>query len=153
LVVKPNRPPENPSGQINEAGPETQAATQTLSRTQAPDPPESLIFGVFRSILEPSIVKPPELRTSTGIEQGTLIHRVEPSYPLMARSSHIQGAVVLEATISRDGSVRAVRPVTGNALLMNSAVIAVKQWRYTPYKLNGQPLDVQTRITLNFALP
>ena len=160
LTVKSNQSLGDLRPQVGRVASGIQSNTQTLPVSDVPPP--SLIFSsnagavpppVIRNIVEPSTAKLQGPRTSTGIEEGKLIRRIEPRYPNLALSSHIQGTVVLEATITRDGSVSGVRPITGNALLMNSAVNAVKQWRYTPYKLNGQPLDVQTRITLNFALP
>jgi TonB family protein len=160
LTVKAKQSLGDLRPQVGRVASGTQSNTQTLPVSDVPPP--SLIFSsnagavpppVIRNIVEPSTAKLQGPRMSTGIEEGKLIRRIEPRYPNLALSSHIQGTVVLEATITRDGSVSGVRPITGNALLMNSAVNAVKQWRYTPYKLNGQPLDVQTRITLNFALP
>ena len=75
-----------------------------------------------------------------------------PVYPLLARQAHIQGAVVLDADISKEGSVDALRVISGHPLLISAAVKAVKEWRYKPYKLNGAQVPVNTHITVKFSL-
>lgn len=90
-------------------------------------------------------------RTST-ILQGMLIRRVEPMYPPMARAAHIQGPVVLAAVISKDGTIENLRTLSGHPMLVSAAVTAVSQWRYRPYILNGEAIEVDTQITVNFIL-
>ena len=82
-----------------------------------------------------------------------LVHRVEPEYPTEARTQHIQGSVVLEVQVLGDGTVGNIETVTGNPLLADAAVHAVKQWKYQPYVVDGQPVQSQTRITIKFRLP
>lgn len=94
-----------------------------------------------------ALVIPPE------VAEALLIHRVEPLYPVQAKQAGVQGKVVLEATIGRDGAVQKLIPVSGDPGLSAAATDAVRQWRYKPYLHNGQPLTVQTRIELQFALP
>jgi TonB family protein len=84
---------------------------------------------------------------------GSLLHRVEPEYPEEARQQRIQGAVVLEVRIGRDGAIQDVRLVSGQPLLADAAIAAVKQWRFKPRVLKGQPVEMQTRVTLNFRMP
>ena len=82
-----------------------------------------------------------------------LIHRVEPEYPPEARAQHIQGAVVLDVQIGGDGAVHNIAVVEGNSLLADAAVQAVRQWRYQPFSVDGQSVEMQTRITIRFTLP
>jgi TonB family protein len=87
------------------------------------------------------------------VAEGSLVHRVEPDYPEEARKQGIQGAVVLEVQIGRDGAIQDVKVVSGQLLLADAAIAAVKQWRIRPHMVQGQPVEMQTRITLNFRLP
>lgn len=84
--------------------------------------------------------------------QGNLIDRVQPLYPAIAKAAHIQGAVVLIAVISRDGTIQNLQVISGHPMLVKAAMEAVKQWRYRPYVLNGQPVEVETQVTVNFVL-
>jgi protein TonB len=94
---------------------------------------------------------PHPLRTSQMME-GNLIHRVQPAYPALARQARVQGAVVLSAVIGRDGLIQNLRVLTGHPMLSKAALEAVSQWRYRPYLLNGDPVEVETRVTVNFVL-
>jgi protein TonB len=84
--------------------------------------------------------------------EGNLIHRVEPQYPIIAKQIHLQGAVVLKAIISREGRIERVEVTSGPTLLARAASDAVQQWKYRPYLLNGEPIEVETEITVNFVL-
>jgi protein TonB len=95
---------------------------------------------------------PQKVRVSQGVAQGLLIHEVHPTYPPLARQARVQGAVVLQAVISKDGSIQNLKVVSGHPMLVQSALDAVKQWRYKPYFLNGEPVEVETSITVNFTL-
>jgi protein TonB len=104
----------------------------------------------------PTIAAPPttikrEFRTSTMLE-GSLIRRVQPVYPPLARSARIQGSVVLEALIGRDGTMQNLKLISGHPRLVPAAIDAVSQWRYRPYILNGDPIEVETQIIVNFVL-
>lgn len=87
-----------------------------------------------------------------SIEPANLIHQVKPVYPPLARQVRAQGVVILEATITRDGTVRDVRVITGHPLLTKPAQEAVEQWRYKPFIMNGEAIEVITTITVNFTL-
>ncbi|HSB74349.1 MAG TPA: energy transducer TonB, partial [Terriglobales bacterium] len=100
----------------------------------------------------PSAPGPTRVRVSQGVTQGLLVRKVNPQYPAMARDSRLEGDVLLEAVIGTDGSVRDLRVVSGPALLVGPAMQAVRQWRYKPYLLNGQPVEVETQIKLQFRL-
>lgn len=91
------------------------------------------------------------LRVSRWAE-GDLVNRVQPAYPSLARQARIQGAVQLSAIISRTGTIERLTVLRGHAMLVTAAVEAVKQWRYRPYLLNGDPIEVETEITVNFVL-
>jgi len=92
-----------------------------------------------------------EFRTSSMLE-GSLIRRVQPVYPPLARSARVQGAVVLMAVIGKDGTMDNLRLVSGHPMLVPAAIAAVSQWRYKPYILNGEAIEVETQITVNFML-
>jgi TonB family protein len=85
--------------------------------------------------------------------EASLLQRVEPEYPAEARQRQMQGAVVLEVRIGRDGTVQDVKLVSGQRVLAEAAIAAVKQWRFKPRLLQGQPVEMQTRVTLNFRMP
>ena len=93
------------------------------------------------------------LHISQGVSQGLLIKKVQPVYPRNALTMHMEGAVELTATISKTGAITAVKVISGEQLLTKAAVDAVKQWKYKPYLLNGEPVEIQTQVTINFKLP
>ena len=99
----------------------------------------------------PTVAAPAHLRTSVMME-GNLIHRVEPRYPLIAKQLHIEGVVMVKAFISRDGVITRAVAESGPPLLVTVALEAVRQWRYRPYYLNHEPIEVETEITVNFVL-
>jgi periplasmic protein TonB len=93
------------------------------------------------------------LKVSQGVSQGLLLKRVQPLYPPQALQIRLQGAVQMQATISKEGTITNVKVLSGESMLARSAVDAVRQWKYKPYYLNGEPVDIQTQITINFKLP
>jgi protein TonB len=95
---------------------------------------------------------PQRLRISAGVTRGLLIHREEPTYPPLARAARIQGDVVLSAIIDTNGQIQNLQLVSGHPMLVPAAIAAVKLWRYKPYLLNGQPVEVDTTITVIFVL-
>jgi protein TonB len=90
-------------------------------------------------------------RKSTILE-GSLIRKVDPKYPPLAIGARIQGSVVLAAVISKSGTIENLRLVTGHPMLVPAAIDAVRQWHYRPYVLNGDVIEVETQITVNFVL-
>jgi protein TonB len=86
------------------------------------------------------------------VKPASLIHQVNPVYPPIARQTHVQGIVVMEATIDKDGEIDSLRVISGHPLLNQAAVDAVKQWKYRPATLNSEPVDVVTTITVTFTL-
>ncbi|HKU20671.1 MAG TPA: TonB family protein [Terriglobales bacterium] len=95
---------------------------------------------------------PQRIKVSQGVTQGLLVRQVKPQYPTMARETRVEGDVVLAAVIGKDGTVRDLKAVSGPAMLIASAIHAVRQWRYKPYLLNGEPVEVETEIKLQFRL-
>ena len=84
--------------------------------------------------------------------EGNLIFRVQPAYPPLAKQARVQGAVEMRAIISKTGAIENLTVVSGHPMLAASAVEAVRQWRYRPYLLNNEPIEVETEITVNFVL-
>lgn len=113
-----------------------------------------VIGGIISStpVAVPKVATPQRVRVSQGVTQGLLIRKVQPAYPPLARQARIQGQVLLQAEISRDGTIENLRLISGHPMLAPAAIEAVKQWRYKPYILNGEPVEVETQITVNFTL-
>ena len=95
---------------------------------------------------------PRRIRISQGVTKGLLIQKIEPPYPSIARAARIQGQVVLSAIISKTGEIENLVLVSGHPMLVPAAIEAVKHWRYRPFLLNGEPVEVETTITVNFQL-
>ena len=95
---------------------------------------------------------PQQVQIPPGTSQGLLISKVQPTYPPLARQARVQGTVVLHALIGNDGSIQDLSVVSGHPMLTQAAMDAVKQWRYQPYLLNGEPVLVETTINVNFQL-
>jgi len=101
----------------------------------------------------PEAPRPPQrIKEGGNVQQANLVKQVKPPYPPLARQARIQGTVILEAVINRQGSVDQLRVVSGHPLLVQSAMDAVRQWKYRPTLLNGEPVEVVTTITVNFNL-
>jgi protein TonB len=100
----------------------------------------------------PRIATPQRVRVSSGVSTGLLIRKVTPNYPPLARQARIQGQVVLQAEISREGTIQNLQLISGHPMLAPAAIEAVKQWRYKPYLLNGEPVAVETQVVVNFSL-
>src|SRR5438270_6819687 len=99
-------------------------------------------------------IRPEQTITLSSKEaEGSLLNRVEPNYPDAARAQHVQGPVVLNVQIGGDGRVQSVQVVSGSPLLAQASTEAVKQWRFKTRRMNGQPTEMQTTVTLNFRLP
>ena len=95
---------------------------------------------------------PQRIRIASGVTQGLLVRKVAPVYPPQALHNRIQGSVVLAAVIGKDGRVESLRVVSGPKELVDAAIGAVQQWRYRPYMLMGEPVEVDTTVTVNFVL-
>jgi periplasmic protein TonB len=113
-----------------------------------------VIGGIISStpVAVPKAATPQRVRVSQGVSQGLLIKKVQPAYPPLARQARIQGTVMLQAEISKDGTIENLRLMSGHPMLAPAAIEAVKQWRYKPYMLNGEPVAVETTVMVNFTL-
>ena len=113
--------------------------------------PGGVLGGVLSAAnAPPPRIAPQRVRVSQGVTSGLLINKVTPVYPPIARQAHISGSVILQAIISKQGTIEGLKVVSGHPMLVNNAVEAVKQWRYKPYILNGEPVEVETTVTVNF---
>ena len=140
IIDEPELPPE-----AADAGPT--AAGQGMDLLDvAPGPVERL----SRPAPGPSV--PRRVPVTSTIEAAKLISQVRPAYPALALQARIQGNVVLHAVISKDGAVSELQVLSGHPLLVNAAVAAVRQWRYSPTLLSGQAVEVETTITVSFVL-
>lgn len=95
---------------------------------------------------------PKPLRVGGSVQAANIVQRVNPSYPQLAKQARIQGLVRLEGIIARDGSIQQLKVISGHPLLVPAAVEAVRQWRYRPTLLNGEPVEVIAPIDVNFIL-
>jgi TonB family protein len=93
-----------------------------------------------------------QVRISQGVSTGLLLHKVQPIYPYEAMRNHVQGTVLLRAVIDKNGRISSLQPISGPKELTAAAIGAVEQWRYRPYLLEGEPVEVETQITVNFQL-
>jgi len=120
--------------------------------------PGGSMGGVIGSVLSstpvavPKIATPQRVRVSSGVSQGFLVRKVNPTYPPLARQARIQGVVILQAVISKDGNIENLQLISGHPMLAPAAIEAVKQWKYKPYLLNGEPVEVETQVQVNFTL-
>jgi TonB family protein len=95
---------------------------------------------------------PQQVRVSNGVMQGMVLRKVNPSYPEKARKAGIQGTVLFQARISKEGKVEDLRVKSGPDALVSAAIEAVREWQYKPYLMLGRPVDVETQIQVNFTL-
>ena len=102
----------------------------------------------------PRVVHPPQgpITISKGVAEGMAVSKPSPVYPAIARAAGLQGTVILQATISKTGTIENLRVLSGSPMLQQAALNAVQQWRYRPYLLNGDPVEVETTINVIFSL-
>ena len=126
----------------------------SLSGNAAPGAPDASIENRNGEMTAAAskVADQPRVRISENVSTGLLISKILPVYPLTARQARVQGTVVLQATISKDGTVEALRVASGHPFLIPPAIEAVKQWRYKPYLVNGKPRPVETEVMVNFVL-
>ena len=95
---------------------------------------------------------PKRVRVSSGVVTGMLITKVQPPYPALAKSARVQGEVVLSAVISKQGTIENLQVESGHPMLIKAALEGVQQWRYRPYLVSGEPVEVETKIIVTFRL-
>ena len=129
----------------------TETASEFLS---GPSPSGGVIGGIISStpVAVPNVANPQRVRVSVGTSQGMLIKKVNPIYPSLARQARIQGTVLLQAEISKDGIIENLTLISGHPMLVPAAIEAVKQWVYRPYLLNNVRVAIETQIQVNFSL-
>jgi len=136
-------PPDIGPGQSGQAsGPECGWCINIDGNSSGPRPPQTVV----ETASKPQLIH-------TTINPAMLVRRVEPVYPELARQTHREGRVELRAIIGTDGSIQSLQVVSGDPLFLQSAVDAVQQWRYKPTILNGQPVAIDTYITVIYTMP
>jgi periplasmic protein TonB len=150
IVVRGGREKSVQQPVISEAAPEPNAPAALSVGSESKNEAIAGLVNVAPSVPRAA---PETLKVSQGVSQGLLVKKVAPIYPPQALQMKIQGAVQLLATISKDGDIRNVKALGGDAILARAAIEAVKQWKYKPYLLDSQPVEIQTQITVNFKLP
>jgi TonB family protein len=110
------------------------------------------VTGVIAPAPATGALVPKRIRVSSGLESGMLLSKVQPQYPADAKEARIQGVVVLQATIDKEGNIAQLELISGHPMLAPAAIEAVRQWKYRPYLLNGDPVEVETQIQVNFTL-
>jgi TonB family protein len=137
----------------------SQAAAKPVETADAPAP--VVIAGAGNGATLPDLgsdskAATPVLQTLTisqGVSQGLLLKKVQPVYPAASLRLRTEGTVELLATISKNGNISAVKILKGDPQLARAAAEAVKQWKYKPYLLNGEPVEIQTQVSVTFKLP
>jgi len=124
---------------------QAEAPAAPVASPSPPPPPAPLVR------LPQAAADGPE-RIPSGVVAGMILTKVDPVYPAEAKAAHVQGAVILHAIISKTGTVEKLEVISGNGMLVNAARDAVSKWTYKPYMLNGQPVEVETSITVNYTL-
>lgn len=117
----------------------------------APDGTGTAVSGPYvPPVVQPEPTGP--MRISTKVVEGLLLLKNAPPYPVLAKATHTQGTVVLEAIISKAGAIENLRVVSGPPMLRQAAFDAVRTWRYRPYLLDGQPIEVEATVNVIFSL-
>ena len=171
--TEPQRPPKQPlrqfHGESQVQGNEIIAPTQvpvliTMLRDREQAPNNSLITmegpavpngadEIFRGRKPAAVaVAKGPMHVSSGVMVGRIIEKTMPAYPPIAKVTGVQGTVILQATISKSGTIENLRVVSGPAMLQQAAMDAVRTWRYRPYLLNGEPVEVETTVNVVFTM-
>jgi protein TonB len=146
-------PRQIPSGSPKDTGPESAPGGQLTMDQGGPGVPGG---DLFRTGSQPAVHPAQRLagpaHISSGVAAGLLIQKVVPQYPPLGKAMRLEGTVVLQAIISKSGTIENLRVVGGPTMLQQAALEAVKQWRYRPYMLDGEPVEVETTINVIFSL-
>ena len=176
LTVPPPPPPPPPPPEVHQAPVKSEMMNNQLTaptkiphdiRMVAEKEPSQALFGVagsdfgssgnimgdmFNNGPKVKAAPPKKLIISSGVMAGMLISKPTPVYPPIAKAARVQGTVVLQATISKTGSIENLKVVSGPQMLQQAAQDAVRSWRYKPYLLNGEPVEVETTVNVIFTL-
>lgn len=111
---------------------------------------------VFSRAAAPAVVAAPRphgpMRISSGVAQGLVLNQTVPQYPAIARAMRLNGVVTLQAVITKTGTVENIRVLSGPAVFQQASIDAVRQWRYRPFLLSGEPVAVETTVSVVFRL-
>jgi protein TonB len=139
---------------VNDPGPQAPAGVPDVGSANGSGLPGGILLGGPAPTV--TVAKPPTpqgpVRVSTGVATGQLLSPIRPIYPAIAKQARIQGKVVMDATISREGTIAKLRVIDGPATMRQAAVDAVAEARNRPFLLNGEPVEVQTSIRVIFSL-
>lgn len=158
VIAPPSIPPTVQMLNETEAPPQVSFnnVSGVMGSTGAVGAPDGVLKSLeaMRSVAPPPPPPAPVKRAfrPSSLLEGSLIRRVQPVYPPLARSARVQGSVVLAAVISKTGTIENLTLISGHPMLVPAALQAVSQWRYRPYVLNGEAIEVDTQITVNFIL-
>ena len=156
--------PPAPANVVATAQPATPARSLQPRTSNAPDTGVTIAASSAAPLARPTVSDAPPaarvaveavsapIRVSAGVSQGMLLAPIVPVYPAFAVNARVEGSVVMDAVISKDGSIGSVQVLSGPALLRDAAVQAVKVARYRPYKMNGEPTEVAATIKVVFQL-
>jgi periplasmic protein TonB len=151
---RPLAPPRIPTGIFRPSTPEP-VGTETVATWNSDSGVPGSVSDAFRShSASPVVRQAPQgpAHISSGVMAGQLIYKVAPVYPPIGLAARVEGTIVLQATISKSGTIENLRVVSGPPMLRQAAIDAVKQWRYRPYVLDGQTVEVETTVNVVFAL-
>lgn len=149
LVVHNETSRSSPKPNTSDA--EAAPAPSALGLTSSPDP--NALSAIGNAPVAVPKASNQVVKVSQGVSEGLILKKVAPRYPAQALQMRMEGAVQMQATIRKDGSIANVKVLNGDPLLARSAQDAVRQWKYKPYYLDGEPVEIQTQITINFKLP
>lgn len=154
VLTVPTEIPTHIAHVRDEVGPTTvPIGTMVSVLNSVPGDSLSTVTTLLRNAVPPTPkLATQKVRVSSGVAQGLLIRQVNPQYPQLARQARVEGRVVLQATIGKDGSVLNLHLISGHPMLVQAAMDAVRQWLYKQYYLNGGPVEVDTTINVNFTL-
>jgi protein TonB len=155
----PAAPVEAPQSITPETGFETEGPDIVAEAGFEGGIPGGIVGGVVGGMVSTAPPPPPPpapraaIRVGGDIKAPQLVYRVDPEYPLIAQQAQVQGLVILEATVDREGRVDEVRVLRSHSVLDDAAVAAVRQWRYEPLMLNGEPQPFVLTVTVSFSIP
>jgi TonB family protein len=133
-------------------GVRTEIPVDFIISSQIMQTPQKSVSSASAAPGAPLSALPQRVRVSQGVSEGLILRKVAPLYPIEAKHNHVKGTVLLHAIIRKDGLIGSLTPVSGPPELVQSATDAVSLWRYRPYSLQGQPVEVETTIQVNYTL-
>jgi periplasmic protein TonB len=155
MIRQPHRVPDRINMTPDEPRGPVSVPRYGIEGGSGPDVPNEVIASVIRPARVTPVLKQQtqsHVVLTSHLSQGLLISRVEPRYSEIAKKAGIEGEVLLAATIGRDGRIENLRALRGHPMLIPSAIDAVRQWRYRPYLLNDEAVEVETQVTVRFVL-